>query len=112
MEAVEGAKELLASVEVELFGEKKVLEPSFELITTFEEMAGSSILNPGNWHPMPKLSLVALLLWAACGGRKTGKSVKDFYSQVNGVTTGAAVGLVIMIDRQYKAAEKKGDAAE
>lgn len=108
---MEGASDLLARVEVELFGEKRVMEPSFETILAFEEISGSSILNPANWHPMPKLTVVAALLWAAIGGRKSGKSVAELYAQVNAQTTAAAVALAVLVNQQYQGAEKKGDAA-
>lgn len=108
---MEGASDLLAHVEVELFGETRRLEPTFETILAFEEASGSSIIAPSNWYPMPKLTVVATLLWAALGGRKSGKTVADLYTQVNAETTAAAVALAVLVNRQYQGAEKKGDAA-
>ncbi len=108
---MEGASEIAAHVEVELFGETRRLEPTFETILAFEEVSGSSIIAPSNWYPMPKLTIVATLLWAAIGGRKSGKSIAELYAQVNAGTTAAAVSLALLVNEQYRGAEKKDDAA-
>jgi hypothetical protein len=70
-----------------------------------------SILDPANWNSAPKISLTATLLWAACGGKGTGKTVADFYSQMDQKAVIAVMSLVLLIDRQFRAAAKNDDAA-
>lgn len=108
---MEGANEIRPAVELTVFGEKRRLEPTFETIINFEEAAGAAILNPNNWNPEPKISLLTTVLWAACGGKKTGKTVADFYPEMNKTAVVAVMSLLILINEQFQAAAKNDDAA-
>jgi hypothetical protein len=108
---MEKVEEILAKVEVELFGQKYEIEPTFELIVGFEERMGSSIVKEANWFPQPKLSAAAMLLWLGIGGPKSGKTVKDVAAAMKTLQVGQSVALALMIARQLVEPDQKKEDA-
>src|SRR5262245_53638185 len=97
---MEKVEELIARVEVELFGKTYQIEPSFKLVAEFELRMKSSIVNLEHWHPRPKVSAAALLLWLGIGGAKSGKTLEEVAGQVRAVHLGKAEALAILVSDQ------------
>jgi hypothetical protein len=103
------ADKVIPGVEIEIFGETRTLVTTFRTLILFERKTGKNGMRRFDWN----VEDLCVLVWAALGGDKSGRTVDEVVDELSGRHAGEIRRLIAGLFEQAELSDqqKNDDAA-